>query len=124
MSTCCGGSAGPPKGCCRRPRSSASEDRLLGRLWPRDDDERKAALDAGYDLEKVLEVDDLVGGRDVFFAGTGVTDGDLMQGVRYLGDGHATTESLVMRSRSGTVREVRARHDRPKLREVTGGRYG
>jgi fructose-1,6-bisphosphatase II len=60
----------------------------------------------------------------VFFAATGVTDGDLMQGVRYLGDGHATTESLVMRSRSGTVREVRARHDRPKLREVTGGRYG
>ena len=97
---------------------------LLGRLWPRDDAERGAAIAAGYDLDKVLDVDDLVGGRDVFFAATGVTDGDLMQGVRYLGDGHATTESLVMRSRSGTVREVRARHDRPKLREVTGGRYG
>jgi fructose-1,6-bisphosphatase II len=66
-----------------------------------------------------------VGGRDVFFAGTGVTDGDLMQGVRYLGDGHATTESLVMRSRSGTVRRVHARHDRTKLREIIGGeRYG
>ena len=98
--------------------------RLLGRLWPRNDEERDAAIAAGYDLEKVLGVDDLVGGSDVFFAATGVTDGDLMQGVRYLGDGHATTESLVMRSRSGTVREVRARHDRPKLREVTGGRYG
>jgi fructose-1,6-bisphosphatase II len=53
-----------------------------------------------------------------------VTDGDLLQGVRYLDDGHATTESLVMRSRSGTVRTVQARHDRPKLREITGGRYG
>ena len=72
----------------------------------------------------MLDVDDLVGGNDVFFAATGVTDGDVMQGVRYLGDGHATTDSLVMRSRSGTVREVKARHDRPKLREVTGGRYG
>jgi fructose-1,6-bisphosphatase II len=72
----------------------------------------------------VLDTDDLVRGEDVFFAGTGVTDGDLLQGVRYLGDGHATTESLVMRSRSGTVRRVSARHDRPKLREVTGGLYG
>ena len=72
----------------------------------------------------MLDTDDLVRGNDVFFAGTGVTDGELLQGVRYLGDGHATTESLVMRSRSGTVREVKARHDRPKLREVTGGRYG
>ena len=84
----------------------------------------RAAIDAGYDLDKVLDVDDLVGGNDVFFAATGVTDGDVMQGVRYLGDGHATTDSLVMRSRSGTVREVKARHDCPKLREVTGGRYG
>jgi fructose-1,6-bisphosphatase II len=98
--------------------------RILGRLWPRDEDERKAATDAGYDLDRVLDTDDLVSGDDVFFAGTGVTDGELLQGVRYLGDGHATTESLVMRSRSGTVREVKARHDRPKLREVTGGRYG
>ena len=53
-----------------------------------------------------------------------ITDGDLLQGVRYLGDGHATTDSLVMRSRSGTIREVKGRHNRPKLREVTGGRYG
>jgi fructose-1,6-bisphosphatase/sedoheptulose 1,7-bisphosphatase-like protein len=86
--------------------------------------ERKAAEDAGYDLEKVLDTDALVGGNDVFFAATGVTDGDLLDGVRYLDDGHATTESLVMRSRSGTVRRVQASHDRPKLREVVGGRYG
>ena len=66
-----------------------------------------------------------VGGGDVFFAATGVTDGDLLAGVRYLGDGHASTESLVMRSRSGTVRKIEARHDQAKLRElVTTGIYG
>jgi fructose-1,6-bisphosphatase II len=66
-----------------------------------------------------------VGSNDVFFAATGVTDGDLLDGVRYLGDGHASTESLVMRSRSGTVRKIQARHDQAKLRElVTTGLYG
>ena len=118
------GIGGTPEGVLSAAAIKCLGGRLLGRLWPRNDEEREAAIAAGYDLEMVLGVDDLVGGRDVFFAATGVTDGDLMQGVRYLGDGHATTESLVMRSRSGTVREVRARHDRPKLREVTGGRYG
>ena len=97
---------------------------LLGRLWPRNDDERGAALDAGYDLDEVLDVERLVSGNDVFIAATRVTDGDLLQGVRYIRGGKATTESLVMRSRSGTVRTVTARHDTAKLREVTGGRYG
>jgi fructose-1,6-bisphosphatase II len=96
---------------------------LLGRLWPRNDDERQAALDAGYDLSRVLTADDLCSGEDVFFSATGVTDGDVLQGVRYRGPG-ATTESLVMRSRSGTVRRIQARHDRAKLRAVTGERYG
>jgi fructose-1,6-bisphosphatase II len=118
------GIGGTPEGVLSAASIKCLGGQLLGRLWPRDDDERRAAIDAGYDLDKVLDVDDLVGGKDVFFAATGVTDGDVMQGVRYLGDGHATTDSLVMRSRSGTVREVKARHDRPKLREVTGGRYG
>jgi fructose-1,6-bisphosphatase II len=118
------GIGGTPEGVLSAASIKCLGGRLLGRLWPRDDGERQAAVDAGYDLDKVLEVDDLVGGNDVFFAATGVTDGDVMQGVRYLGDGHATTDSLVMRSRSGTVREVKASHDRPKLREVTGGRYG
>jgi fructose-1,6-bisphosphatase II len=118
------GIGGTPEGVLSAAAIKCLGGRILGRLWPRDDDERRAALDAGYDLDKVLDTGDLVRGDDVFFAGTGVTDGDLLQGVRYLGDGHATTDSLVMRSRSGTVREVRARHDRPKLREVTGGRYG
>jgi fructose-1,6-bisphosphatase II len=118
------GIGGTPEGVLSAAAIKCLGGRLLGRLWPRDDDERRAAVDAGYDLDKVLEVDDLVGGDDAFFAATGVTDGDLLQGVRYLSDGHATTDSLVMRSRSGTVREVKAKHDRPKLREVTGGRYG
>jgi fructose-1,6-bisphosphatase II len=118
------GIGGTPEGVLSAAAIKCLGGSLVGRLWPRDDDERQAAIDAGYDLDEVLEVDRLVGGQDVFFAATGVTDGDLMQGVRYLSDGHASTDSLVMRSRSGTVREVKARHDRPKLREVTGGRYG
>jgi fructose-1,6-bisphosphatase II len=97
---------------------------LLGRLWPRDEGERTAAQAAGYDLAKVLNCDDLIAGDDVFFSATGVTDGDVLQGVRYQGDRGATTESLVMRSRSGTVRRINANHDRAKLRALTGVRYG
>jgi fructose-1,6-bisphosphatase II len=118
------GIGGTPEGVLSAAAIKCLGGELLGRLWPRDDDERRAALDAGYDLAEVLDANRLVAGEDVFFAATGVTDGDLLQGVRYLDDGHATTESLVMRSRSGTVRTVQARHDRPKLREITGGRYG
>jgi fructose-1,6-bisphosphatase II len=119
------GIGGTPEGVLSAAAIKCLGGQLLGRLWPRDDDERKAAEEAGYDLADVLDVDRLVGGGDVFFAATGVTDGDLLDGVRYLGDGHATTESLVMRSRSGTVRTVKARHDRPKLREITGSEiYG
>jgi fructose-1,6-bisphosphatase II len=114
------GIGGTPEGVLSAAAIKCLGGQLLGRLWPRDEGERKAAEAAGYDLERVLAVDDLVGGGDAFFAATGVTDGDLLDGVRYLGDGHATTESLVMRSRSGTVRKVQARHDRPKLREIAG----
>ena len=118
------GIGGTPEGVLSAAAIKCLGGEMLGRLWPRDDDERQAAVDAGYDLDEILDADRLVAGNDVFFAATGVTDGDLLQGVRYLDDGHATTESLVMRSRSGTVRTVQARHDRPKLREITGGRYG
>ncbi len=118
------GIGGTPEGVLSAAAIKCLGGRILGRLWPRNDEERQAAIDAGYDLDRVLDTDDLVGGEDVFFAATGVTDGDLLKGVRTLDDGHATTESLVMRSRSGTVRTVQARHDRPKLREVTGGLYG
>ncbi len=84
------------------------------KLWPRDDSERSNVLEAGIDIEAVLNAEDLVGGDDVFFAATGITDGDFLKGVRYLGDG-ATTQSVVMRSRSGTVRWVEAQHPLSKL---------
>src|SRR5436305_2279500 len=118
------GIGGTPEGVISAAAIKCIGGQLLGRLWPRDDEERQAALDGGYDLERVLRTDDLVAGDDVFFSATGVTDGDVLQGVRYQGDRGATTESLVMRSRSGTVRRVSARHDRGKLRELTGVRYG
>ncbi|MCB0875194.1 MAG: class II fructose-bisphosphatase [Solirubrobacterales bacterium] len=118
------GIGGTPEGVISAAAIKCLGGQMLGRLWPRDEDERRAALDAGYDIERVLGVDDLVGGNDAFFAASGVTDGDLLQGVRYHGAGHATTESLVMRSRSGTVRRISGRHDGGKLREVTGGLYG
>jgi fructose-1,6-bisphosphatase II len=117
------GIGGTPEGVISAAALKCMGGQLLGRLWPRDEEERRAALDAGYDLARVLTSDDLCAGDDVFFSATGVTDGDVLQGVRYRGRG-ATTESLVMRSRSGTVRRVHARHDRSKLRAVTGERYG
>ena len=118
------GIGGTPEGVLSAAAIKCLGGELLGRLWPRDDDERQAAIAAGYDLDEVLDADRLVAGANVFFAATGVTDGDLLHGVRYPGGGKAVTESLVMRSRSGTVRRIQARHDRAKLREVTGGRYG
>ncbi len=117
------GIGGTPEGVLSAAAIKSLGGQLIGRLWPRDDEERKAAVDAGYDLDRVLDVDDLVAGNDVFFAATGVTDGDVLDGVHYTATG-ATTESLVMRSRSGTVRRVSARHDRAKLREISGARVG
>src|SRR5919112_2823028 len=110
------GIGGTPEGVLSAAAIKCLGGQLLGKLWPRDDEERQAAIDGGYDLDEVLDVDRLVSGQDVFFAATGVTDGELLQGVRY-SRGKATTESLVMRSRSGTVRTVSARHDQAKLRE-------
>jgi fructose-1,6-bisphosphatase II len=118
------GIGGTPEGVISAAAIKCLGGQLVGRLFPRDDEERSAALNAGYDLQKILTVEDLVKGDDVFFSATGVTDGDVLQGVRYVGGGSATTESLVMRARSGTVRRVSARHDRAKLRTLTGNRYG
>src|SRR6266480_1689437 len=118
------GIGGTPEGVISAAAIKCIGGQLLGRLWPRKDEERTAAQAAGYDLEKVLDCDALVAGEDVFFSATGVTDGDVLEGVRYQGDRGATTESLVMRARSGTVRRVHARHDRTKLRALTGVRYG
>ena len=109
------GIGGTPEGVISAAAVKCLGGALLGRLWPRDDAERTAALDAGYDLEKVLTCEDLIKGDDVFFSATGITDGDMLQGVRYPSAGGATTESLVMRSRSNTVRRISARHDRQKL---------
>jgi len=89
-------------------------------LWPRNDEERKTAEANGYDLSKVYTTEDLVGKGDVFFAATGVTDGEMLKGVRFFGGG-ATTNSIVMRSHSGTVRWVTARHDFEQMRKVGEG---
>ncbi len=93
---------------------------IQGQLWPQDDAERQRALDAGHDLDPdfVLSTDDLVTGDDCFFVATGITDGDLMRGVRYA-KGGATTHSLVMRSRSGTIRSITSEHRLQKLRSYS-----
>jgi fructose-1,6-bisphosphatase II len=117
------GIGGTPEGVITAAAIKCIGGQMLGRLWPRTDDEREAALAAGYDLDEILDVDRLVSGDDVFFAASGVTDGDVLNGVHYEAEG-ATTESLVMRTRSGTVRRIEARHDRAKLRDITGERAG
>jgi fructose-1,6-bisphosphatase II len=118
------GIGGTPEGVLAAAAIQCTGGQILGRLWPRSDEERNAALEAGYDLDEVLDKDRLVSGNDVFFAATGVTDGELLDGVHYRGAEGAETESVSMRSRSGTVRRITARHDRAKLREITGERLG
>jgi fructose-1,6-bisphosphatase II len=117
------GIGGTPEGVITAAAIKCIGGQMLGRLWPRSDEERQAAVDAGYDLDEILDVERLVTGQDVFFAATGVTDGDVLRGVHYEPVG-VTTESLVMRTRSGTVRRIQATHDRAKLREITGERAG
>jgi fructose-1,6-bisphosphatase II len=95
---------------------------MQGKLWPRDDAERQKLVDAGYDIDRVLTTDDLVRSDNVFVSATGVTTGALLRGVRYVTDG-AITDSIVMRSRSGTVRRIEARHQLSKLTHFTGREY-
>jgi fructose-1,6-bisphosphatase II len=114
------GIGGTPEGVISASAIKCMGGGQIGRLWPRNDEERQAAIDGGYDLGRVLTHDDLVKGEDVFFSATGVTDGDMLQGVRYEGARGASTESLVMRTRSGTVRRISSRHDRTKLRNLAG----
>lgn len=109
------GIGGTPEGIIAACAMKCLGGAIQGRLWPKDDAERDAARDAGHDLDRVLETDDLVRGDDVFFVATGITDGELLQGVRYRA-GTATTDSLVMRSRSGTVRRIYSEHSFTKLR--------
>jgi fructose-1,6-bisphosphatase II len=115
------GIGGTPEGVLSASAIQCTGGQILGKLWPRDDGERQAAIDAGYDLDEIIDKDRLVSGQNVFFAATGVTDGEMLEGVHFQGPQGATTESISMRSRSGTVRRVSARHDRSKLREIIGG---
>ena len=116
------GIGGTPEGVTAACAVKALEGQILGRLWTRTDAERRTALDAGYDLDRVLTVDDLVTSEDSFFACTGITPGQLLRGVEFDGGG-ATTDSLVMRSKSGTVRQIRARHRIDKLRAFASITY-
>ncbi len=109
------GIGGTPEGIIAACALKCMGGALQGRLWPRDEDERRKALDAGHDLDRVLTIDDLVTSDDVFFVATGITDGELLQGVRYRG-GTVSTQSLVMRSRSGTTRLIDSQHRLSKLR--------
>jgi fructose-1,6-bisphosphatase II len=116
------GIGGTPEGVIAACALKCLGGSILGRLWPRNDEERTAALDAGYDLERVLTTDDLVSGDDVFFSATGITDGDLLRGVRYWGDG-ASTQSLSMRSKSGTIRTIEATHKWHKLMRYSAFKF-
>jgi fructose-1,6-bisphosphatase II len=116
------GIGGTPEGVIAAAAVKCLSGVVQGRLWPRDADERQALVDAGYDPDRVLTTDDLVGGDNIFVAATGVTDGALLRGVRYTKDG-ALTDSIVMRSRSGTVRRVQAEHVLEKLSRLSGREY-
>jgi len=116
------GIGGTPEGVVAAGALKCLGGAIQGRLYPRNDEERRALLDAGYEIEKVLSTDDLVAGEDVFFAATGITNGALLNGVRYDERG-GVTHSMVMRSRSGTVRYIDARHDFAKLERLSPIEY-
>jgi fructose-1,6-bisphosphatase II len=116
------GIGGTPEGVISAAALKCVGGGIQGRLWPRDDEERRALVEAGLDPARVLHTDDLVAGDDVFVAATGVTGGALLRGVRYTPDG-AITDSIVMRSRSGTVRRIEAHHRFEKLSKLSGLEY-
>jgi fructose-1,6-bisphosphatase II len=109
------GIGGTPEGIISACAVKCLGGTIQGKLWPKDDEERQRAIDAGHDLERVLTTDDLVSGDNVFFVATGITDGELLRGVRYRSE-TATTDSIVMRSKSGTVRRIDSEHRLSKLR--------
>ncbi len=119
------GVGGTPEGIITACAMKCLDGVIQGRLWPKDDEERQRALDAGHDLDPdhVLLTDDLVTGDDVFFVATGITDGELMKGVRYRAGG-ASTHSLVMRSRSGTIRSITSDHKLQKLKAYAAVDFG
>jgi len=117
------GIGGTPEGVITAAALKCMGGAMQGRLYPRDDEERAAAVAFGFDLDRVLHIDDLVQGDNCFFAATGITDGDLLKGVHYDARG-ATTQSLVMRSKSGTVRMINARHQLRKLKVYSSIEFG
>ncbi len=117
------GVGGTPEGIIAACAVSCLGGLIQGRLWPRDEAERRKALDAGHDLDRVLSTTDLVTGDNIFFCATGITDGELMEGVRYTPQG-PTTHSIVMRSKSGTIRDVRSEHRLEKLSRYSAVDFG
>ncbi|MCT9078978.1 class II fructose-bisphosphatase [Streptomyces fulvoviolaceus] len=109
------GIGGTPEGIISACAVKCLGGTIQGKLWPKDAEERARAIDAGHDLDRVLTTDDLVSGDNVFFVATGITDGELLKGVRYRSE-NATTDSIVMRSKSGTVRRIESEHRLSKLR--------
>jgi fructose-1,6-bisphosphatase II len=116
------GVGGTPEGVISAAALKCVGGGIQGRLWPRSDEERQQLLDAELDPARVLHTNDLVAGEDVFVAATGVTNGPLLAGVQY-SPGGAVTDSIVMRSRSGTVRRVSAQQSIEKLSALTGFEY-
>jgi fructose-1,6-bisphosphatase II len=108
------GIGGTPEGVIAASALKCLGGVMQGRLYPRNEEERDKLIGAGYDIDEVLTLENLVSGKDVFFAATGITNGSLLQGVHYE-PGGATTYSMVMRSRSGTVRHIQAHHEFEKL---------
>jgi fructose-1,6-bisphosphatase II len=116
------GIGGTPEGVIAACALRAMGGEIQGKLYARDEDELRRGHEAGYDFDKILTMDDLVSSEDVFFAATGITDGELLQGVRYFGDG-ASTDSLVVRGLTGTVRQIKATHRIDKLRHLSAVKY-
>jgi fructose-1,6-bisphosphatase II len=116
------GVGGTPEGVIAACALRAMGGEIQGKLFARDEEELRRGREAGYDFEKILTMDDLVSSEDVFFAATGITDGELLKGVRYFGDG-ASTDSLVVRGLTGTVRQINAVHRLDKLRQLGSVKY-
>jgi fructose-1,6-bisphosphatase II len=116
------GIGGTPEGIISAAALLCMGGGMQAKLWPRDDDERQKAIDAGHDLDRILTANDLVTGEDIFFAATGITDGELVRGVRYVIDA-VRTQSIVMRSKSGTIRVLDSVHQIGKLRAYSSVDY-
>ena len=116
------GVGGTPEGVIAACALRAMGGEIQGKLYARDEDELRRGHEAGYDFDKILTMDDLVSSEDVFFTATGITDGELLKGVRYFGEG-ASTDSLVVRGLTGTVRQITATHQIDKLRHLSALKY-